>query len=246
MFFHLKPILLSLALLVGYELAAYRYDIAPWILGFVLLSVVVGTYKIVGKWSMSLFPIIYFAGSSALLFFVSGGAFRQAYIFVAVLSYYLILLSIYRLSSYHKDETARRISYIMSLATVFIWCASLYAVYLNRNIGFWMISLIIYAVVWGVTHQLLKTAVLKDGLNYHLYSFTVSYCMMIIGWGVFFLPFGYLTLASLMLAVYFIITNYVIAALKEDFSPVSFAFDVVIFLVSVVFVVTSARWHLLK
>jgi len=246
MFFHIKPIILSVVLLVGYELAAYRYDMAVWILLLVLISIIFGTHYIVGKWSTSLFPILFFLGSSALLFFVSGGLFLQTYIVLCAGAYYLILLSIFRISSYEQDETARRINFMMSLVVVFMWCSSLLAVYLNRNIGYWIIMLVLYVVVFFVTRQMLRAAVMKEGINYWLYSFTIAYCMTVLSWGIFFLPFGYLTLAVLLLIFYYILTNYVIAALKKELSRSSMAIDLIIFIFSVGFVLASARWSLVQ
>lgn len=244
MFFHIKPIILSIVLLAGYELAAYRYDMAIWILLLVLVSIIFGTHYIVGKWSTSLFPILFFLGSSALLFFVSGGMFLQTYIVLCAGAYYLILLSVYRISEYEKDETARRINFMMSLVVVFMWSASLIAVYLNRNIGYWIIMLALYIVVFFITRQMLRVAVMREGPSYWLYSFTIAYCMTVFSWGIFFLPFGYLTLAVLLLIFYYVLTSYAIQALKGELTKSSMIFDIIIFIFSVGFVLASARWSL--
>jgi len=248
MFFHLKPILLSLLALAGYELMIYRFEWRFWILGILLVIIIAGTRIATNAWHNSLLPILFFVGSAMLLFFVSGGIFLQVYILISVLIYYLIILGVYRLNANSKDETAQKINFITSFTVVFIWSASLFATYLNRNIDFWVISLLLYAIVVIATHQLLKTANFEKGKadRYWLYSFTIAYCLAIMSWGVLFLPFGYLTLSVLLLGVYFVLVNYLARSIKGTFSKVAFTIDLIIFLISAGVVLFSTRWGMIE
>ena len=245
MFFHLKPLILAAIMLLGFELIVYKWEMTFWILGFLFISVAVGTYKVVGKWRAALLPILYFGGSSILLFFVIGGIFLQAYILISIIAYYLILLSAYRISGYKKDETARKINFIMSLGTAFLWSASLLAVYLNGFITFWVVSGTLYVIMLLLTYQLLRTTIQKEGINYWLYSFVVAYCMTILVWGIYFLPFGYLTSGIILLTSYFVMTSYLTQSIQEKFTKVSFITDTLVFLISIGTVLVSARWNIL-
>lgn len=248
MFFHLKPILLSLVVLAGYELMIYRFEWRFWILGILLAIIIAGTRIATNAWHNSLLPILFFAGSAVLSFFISEGIFLQVYIGISSLIYYLIILGIYRINANAQDETAQKINFITSFTVVFIWAASLFAIYLNRNIDFWIISLALYAIVVVATHQLLKTANFKKGKadRYWLYSFTIAYCLAIMSWGVLFLPFGYLTLSVLLLVVYFMLVNYLARSLKGTFSKMAFAIDLFIFLISASVVLFSTRWGMIE
>jgi hypothetical protein len=248
MFFHLKPILLSLIILGGYELIVYHFEWGFWIIIPLLLIVIFGTRIATNSWHNSLLAILFFAGSAILLFFVSGGVFIQAYILVSALTNYLIILGVYRLNSNPRDETAQKISFITSLTVVFIWAASLFAIYLNRNIGSWVISLLFYGIVVLATHQLLKTTLLdkKKTKYFWFYSFAVAYCLGVISWGAFFLPFGYLTISLLLLIIYFFLADYLIKSIRKEFSKAAFLTDLFVFLVSAGSVLFSTRWEILE
>ncbi|MEA3273670.1 MAG: hypothetical protein U9Q72_03715 [Patescibacteria group bacterium] len=248
MFFHLKPILLSLVVLAGYELMIYRFEWRFWILGILLVVIIAGTRLATNAWHNSLLPILFFAGSAILSFFISGGVFLQVYIAISGLIYYLIILGVYRINANAQDETAQKINFITSFTVIFIWAASLFAIYLNRNIDFWIISSALYAIVVVATHQLLKTADIKGrkANRYWLYSFTIAYCLAIMSWGVIFLPFGYLTLSVLLLVVYFTLVNYLTRSIKGTFSKMAFAIDLFIFLISAGAVLVSTRWGIIE
>lgn len=246
MLFHLKPLILALVMFFGYELIAYRWEIVFWVLGALLIVVTFGVNFILKSWRISGLPTLYFIGTSTLVFFVSGGWFMQFYIIVATAGYYLLLLSIYRLTFNKRDLISRRIEYMITLGVVFVWSASLFAIYLNRNIGIWVISLVLYAVVLLATRQAIETMVFRKELNYWLFSFIIAYCMGVLCWGMYFLPFGYLTLASLMLASYYILTNYIVSNLRSAFNRKIFLIDVAVFFVTVGLVLASARWMIFE
>ena len=244
MFVHLKPVIMALILLIGYELIVYQFHLVFWVLGTLLISVVWGTYYVIANWKASALPILYFIGASLLLFFISGGWFLQIYIAVAVVVYYLSLLSVYRILVYNKDETARKIEYLIALYTVFVWHAALFAFYLNKDITLTVVTLLSYVISVFVTRQLLITSAQKKKTDFWLYSVAVAYAMALFAGILYFMPFGYLTLSSLVLIVYYVLTNYILSEIRGTFFKKTFIFDMMIFGVAAALVLSTARWSL--
>ncbi len=245
MFFHLKPLLLVLVFFVGQELLIYRPGISWFVFLISLLLIFWFSFKLSGVLWGAFFPVLFFLGAYFLLPFVSGGSLIQIYIFFLSFLFYLIELGIFRFFQNQEDETAQRLGIISGILTVFIWASFLFAVYLNRNIPFWNISLVFAGVVFGVSYGILFHSLCVERKRLLLfYSLLLTYFITVIFSGMYFLPFGYLTLGALILAIYFFLTNSLVAALKGKLTRISFSGDLFVFLLAGFLLLASARWEM--
>lgn len=247
MFFHLKLLFAAFILLAGCELAIYKSELVFLILGGLLFISSIFNYRIIKNKRNLLLPFLFIAGTEILLFFISGMLFVQIFIAISTIVFYLIILGVYRLENYSKDETAHKINSLAALAVIFIWGAGLFAIFLNLNVPPLLISFLFYLIIVFTTYRLFSINIRKKkNFSYLLNSLLVAYCMLIICLAVLLLPFGYLTLGMLMLASYFLAVNYIIKKNNVENPLPSITVDVIIFILALGITLFTTRWSILE
>jgi hypothetical protein len=245
MIFHLKPILIVLFVAIGYEAAIYRIDLAYWVFGVMLFVVIFGTVNFLRRWKTTILPGLYFIGASLLLLFVNRGPFLHFYIGGISLMLYFLLLGLYRINRYKKDETAQKLIFSSALAIVFIWSAAVFGIYLNWHIRSWVLSFLMFIIVFLVSYRLFKVASFKKNIDCFLTSFILGYSMLILSFGVTMLPFSYLTLGTVSAAFYFIFCSYLIQNFQTKINKFSFILDLITFIIIIISVLFTARWGMI-
>ena len=150
MFLHIRIFLYSLIFLLitkfisssfvsDFIASASRKEL--WLIGFLFLVLVIYFYQIAKRLSqrtsMTPLPVIFVLSTWGLLYFVQ--SYKQQYLLIGLstIAYYFMHISIYRLHNYYKDKTARGIIAAGSIATIFLFYATAFGIYLNFDIALW-------------------------------------------------------------------------------------------------------------
>jgi hypothetical protein len=251
MIIHFKSLLYALLFLAGFELLIYHEDLRYWILGFMAIVVISGCQRISKKIIIPYLPILFFLGSIFLFYFIDNLILLHIYSVIVAYILYLNFYSIFILKTLgdEENELAKKINLGVSIVTVFLWFAGIIAIELNADINSWAIICSIFVINFIVNHQLLWNNIKKERLKKFsvlLYSLIIAYIISIISFAVLFLPFGYLTITGVIIAVYFIMINYIINKINKELTKVSLSIDILIFVLAVFLVLSTTRWNLVS
>jgi hypothetical protein len=190
---------------------------------------------------MTPLPVIFVLSTWGLLYFVQ--SYKQQYLLIGLstIAYYFIHISIYRLRSYYKDKTARGIVAAGSIATIFLFYATAFGIYLNFDIALWAFmflmmlatSLISFQYFWLINENK------KNVLNY---SLILGLIMAEIVWILNFWPFGYLTTGVITLIFYYVFWDLIEHHFLNDLTKKRILFNLIFFGTLIILVLSSARW----
>jgi len=254
MFFHIRIFLYSLIFLFITKLISSSFisDVIAsasrkelWLIGFLFLVLVIYFYQIAKRLSqrtsMTPLPVIFVLSTWGLLYFVQ--SYKQQYLLIGLstIAYYFIHISIYRLRSYYKDKTARGIVAAGSIATIFLFYATAFGIYLNFDIALWAFmflmmlatSLISFQYFWLINENK------KNVLNY---SLILGLIMAEIVWILNFWPFGYLTTGVITLIFYYVFWDLIEHHFLNDLTKKRILFNLIFFGILIILVLSSARW----
>jgi len=197
--------------------------------------------KISRNLTMTSVPIFFVAGSIGLLYFIQARWQQHFFILLCSIVYYFIHLSIYRLRSCRKDQTAIGILGGGNVAAIFLIYAVAYGIYLNFAISLWLLMAVIMLVTILITYQyfLLIRESKKSALNY---SVILGFVMAEIVWVLNFWPFGYLTTSVIGLVFYFIFWDIIQCHFLEKLSKRRIIANMILLGVIVTIVLSSTRW----
>ena len=191
--------------------------------------------------SMTPIPILFTASTFGLLYFVQSEKQGHLLMILGALAYYFMHLALYRLRSYFKDKTAHGIIAAASVATIFLFYAVSFGIYLNFNISLWilMTSLMLVSTVVSFQHFLLINESKKIVLNY---SLVLGFVMAEIVWILNFWPFGYLTTGVITLIFYYVFWDLATCNFLGELSKKRVIANMVFFGVLIAIVLSSTRW----
>ena len=213
--------------------------------GFIFLVLAIYFYQIAKRMSrrlsMTPMPMIFAFSTIGLLYFVQSEKQENLLILLAAIAYYFIHVALYRLRTYNKDKTAHGIIAAGCLATIFLFYAMSYGIYLNFAIGLWVLmsalmvgtTLISFQYFWLINENR------KNVLNY---SLVLGLVMAEIVWATNFWPFGYLTTGVINLIFYYVFWDLVQCHFLNELSKRRVIANVVFFGVLVAMVLSSTRW----
>ena len=216
-----------------------------WIVVMIILLLAVYFYQVAAKVSrrasMTPMPIVFAASTMGLLYFVQSEKQEHLLIVLGTVAYYFIHLALYRLRACHKDKTAHGIIAAGSLATIFLFYATSYGIYLNFAIGLWVLMSALMLVTTLVSFQYfwLISEEKKNVLNY---SLVLGFVMAEIVWVLNFWPFGYLTTGVINLIFYYVFWDLVQSHFMSELSKKRVIINMVFFGVLVAVVLSSTRW----
>jgi hypothetical protein len=254
MFFHIRIFLYSLIFLfitkfisssfVG-ETISSASSKKLWLIGFLFLVLLVYFYQIARRLSqrvsMTPLPVVFVLSTWGLLFFVQ--SYKQQYLLIGLsaIAYYFIHISLYRLRSCYTDKTARGIIAAGSIATIFLFYAMAFGVYLNFNITLWafMSLLILVTALISFQYFWLINENKKNVLNY---SLILGLIMAEIVWVLNFWPFGYLTTGVITLIFYYVFWDLIGHYFLDVLTKKRILFNLIFFGILVILVLSSARW----
>ncbi len=151
MFFYLQPIIYTLVFLLALEAVALKNDwteVAAW---FLIAFTTVVIWPLTRKPRFIALPFFLSFGALTLLFFVDHPLERQVFIFLSSFTYYLTIAGGYRLRFYNCDQTALGMVNLATAVSAFFWFTSAFAWFLNYQIQYWLMSLVLFLAVFLIS-----------------------------------------------------------------------------------------------
>lgn len=216
-----------------------------WLTVIIFLALLIYFYQIAKKVSrrvsMTPMPIVFVASTIGLLYFVQSERQASLLVLLATIAYYFIHLALYRLRSCQLDKTAYGILGAGSLATVFLFYATSYGIYLNFAIPLWVLMSVLMIVTTLISFQYFWL-INENKQNVLNYSLVLGLVMAEIVWATNFWPFGYLTTGVINLIFYYVFWDLVRSHFHGELSKKRVIANMVIFGILVAMVLSSTRW----
>jgi hypothetical protein len=243
MFFHLKSLLYAILFLAIFQVVFFNENLI-WQAGIFLVFFSLWSAKrIGGKYSFSIIPVIFSVSSVILLYLIDFPADQQAFIILASLVFYFILLGIFRLKSYSKDQTARGIASGGLLATIFFFYTGFYGIYINFSIPLWVLMFVFLAITFILSYHYLG-AISPDKKKVLSFSVILGFAMAEISWVINFWPFGYLTTGVIALIFYYMFWDLAQSYFTKKLSKRKITFNLIFFSLLIGLILLTSRWQL--
>jgi hypothetical protein len=254
MFFHAQVLLYSIIFFLATKFVSSDYvsgivlsfSVSGFLFGVAVFSVLIlYFYKIAkrvsNRNSMTPMPVLFALSTWCLLYFVQSERQQNILIAISSIAYYFIHISLYRLHVYYKDKTARGIIAAGSIATIFLFYAAAYGIYLNYNIPLWLLIAILALVTVLNSFQYfwLLNKNKKEVLNY---SLILGIIMAEIVWVLNFWPFGYLTTGVITLIFYYVFWDLASCHFLNKLSKRRVIANMIFLGLMLALVLASARW----
>ncbi len=208
MFFHLTLFFWSLGYLLSLELLTLNPNLTDWKgYGFSLLLVSVialfASYRTTKKIVNIPIPLLFSLSTPTLLFLIDSRMSQHIFVILSATAFYSLLLGLYRLRFAPSDETALAFLHAGGMASLLLFCAACYGLYLNFDIPLWALMVTIGLASFLVAYQMLSVCVKKkrktDLLSASFLALLMAEASLLTSlW-----PFGYLTTAAFLLIVFF-------------------------------------------
>ena len=254
MFFHFQVFLYSLIFFFTLEFIAsdaVSTELASLSRGGTWLAVVVFFFlfvyfyqiakRVSQRTSMTPIPLLLVISTLGLLYFVQSIKQQQLLILLSAAAYYFLHIALYRLRIYKKDQTARGIIAAGSVATIFLFYATAYGIYLNFAISLWILMAMLMLVTVFVSFQYFWL-INDDSKNVLNYSLVLGFVMAEIVWVLNFWPFGYLTTGVISLIFYYVFWDLVQCHFLNALSKRRVITNMFFFGVLIAVVLSSTRW----
>ncbi len=238
----------SLFLFAAYFFGSMELIVAfpEWFLALAAISlggIFRAAWQLGGSASSAIVPTLFSFSAIFLLFFVSSDREKQIFLFLSSLVFYVSALGIYRLRQYSGDLTAQSMLALVSMTTLFF----LFSVFFGLFLNFQMFTEYMLMLSCGGASFLV-------GLSFFLRSFrdrasAVFYAALLgffsaqVSWIGTFWPFGYLTNGVIMLIFVFPIWESVRMESSNGISKRRLATHILLMLILVVVVLSSAQWR---
>lgn len=243
MFFHLKSLIYAILFLAILQVIFWDENFI-WHAGFFLLIFSMWSAKrIGGKYAFSIIPIIFSISSVILLYLIDFSADQQAFMILASMIFYFILLGIFRLKSYSGDQTAKGIASGGLLATFFFFYAGFYGLYINFSIPLWFLMIVFLAITFILSYHYLG-AISSDKKKVLSLSIILGLAMAEISWVINFWPFGYLTTGVIALIFYYMFWDLAQSYFTQKLSKKKIAINLIFFSLLIGLILITSRWQL--
>ncbi|PIU07490.1 MAG: hypothetical protein COZ85_03280 [Candidatus Moranbacteria bacterium CG_4_8_14_3_um_filter_34_16] len=242
MFLKLRPLFYSLIFLGGLELIVFFHRHVLIILLFLMFFSFFQGHWMGRKWSFSVLPVLFSISSGVLLYLITLSFEQQIFILLAFLMYYLSLFGAYRLGQYDGDKTASGMNMSSAMSTLFFVFSSSFGIYLNFLVPlYWLILTYLIATLL-VSYQYLIIIKKEDKKIVWIYSFLLALVMGEVIWVLSFWPFGYLTVGTVALIIYYIEWDLIRSYFLENLSRKKMATNFVFFSTMIALILTSSKW----
>lgn len=242
MFLKLRPLFYSLIFLSGLELIVFFHRHVLIILLFLMFFSFFQGYWMGKKWSFSILPVLFSISSGVLLYLVTLGFEQQVFIFLAFLMYYFSLFSAYRLGQYDGDRTAGGMNMSSAMATLFFVFSGSFGIYLNFLVPLYWLILVYLFATFLVSYQYLIIIKKEDKKTVWIYSFLLALVMAETIWVLSFWSFGYLTVGTVALIIYYVQWDLVRAYFLESLSRKKMATNFIFFSFMIALILISSKW----
>jgi hypothetical protein len=244
MFFSFNIFFVSVLFAANLWLSVNYAGYAGWFGILFSLAIIIATRILVGKWKFTVLPAVLVPGAVLLLSLIDPPLEMSLFIFLSTLVFYATVLAGWRLFRYEKDETAKAMYNIATVAILFCWYAASYGWYLNPSvlIPIWALLIVFSVITFLVSY-------VSFGINqisrekWLIYSIFLTTLVAQTVWIQNFWPFGYLTVAVITLIIYFVGWEIVLSFFLKKLSARTVLFEILFLAGSVVLVLVSTKWY---
>lgn len=242
MFLRFNILFFSILFAANLWAAANLGNYSNWVGIVFSLILIIGARLIVGRWKYLVLPAILVPGSVFLLFLID--SISEMRIFSAIVSvvFYFAVLAGWRLSQYERDETAKSMYNLSAIATLFVWYAAAFGWYLNIAFPVWGLMMVV-AIITFLTAQASFSASQAERGKGLIYSVFLASLVAQVAWVQNFWPFGYLTTGVIMLIIYCVGWEIILAFFLNKLTVRVVLFEVIFLAGSVGLILLSTKWY---
>ena len=242
MFFILRVFFHTLIFILFLEVTSFRQNMALYFGLFLIIFSIISAKKLGKKWIFSIIPPILSFSSIILLYLIDNQIQRQLFIILSSAVYYLLLIGIFRLGNYSRDNTARGMIVAGVTTALFFLYASVYGIYLNFFIPLWVLMLIFLVFTVLICYGYFGILEVKRKNMSWTYSLLIGMAMSEISWVMNFWPFGYLTAGVIALIFYYVLWDLAQSHFLNLLSKKRVVANMVVLVVLVGIALISSRW----
>jgi len=168
----------------------------------------------------------------------------KLFIFLSALVFYTTVLAGWRLFRYEKDETAKAMYNIATVAVLFCWYAAAYGWYLNPSMSFpiWML-IVVFSLITFLASFVSFAINQLDRDKWLIYSIFLTTLVAQTVWIQNFWPFGYLTVAVITLIIYCVGWEIVLDFFTKKLTARAVLFEILFLAGSIILVLLSTKWY---
>lgn len=250
MFFHLTLFLWSLGYLLSLEFLALNPTLTDWkgytfSLLFVSTIALLGVYRTTKRMTGVPIPLLFSLATPTLLFLIDNKTNQHIFVIISSVAFYSLLLGLYRLRFAESDETARAFMHAGGIASLFLFYAACYGLYLNFDIALSALMATFGLSTFGVAYQMFRVVDKKAEKEIILSSAFLALIMAEASWIASMWPFGYLTVSALLTIVFFFPWEGLGLSLTGQFTEKRFLFRAFSLMSLATLLLLSTPWRML-
>lgn len=244
MFFRFNILFLSLLFAANLWLSVNYAGYAGWLGILLSLAIIVAVRLVAGLWKYTVLPAILVPGAVLLLSLIDPPFEMNLFVVFVSLAFYATVLAGWRLHQYEKDETAKALYNIATVAVLFCWYAASFGWYLNPSISFPIWTLLAVISVITFLAALVSFSINQiDPEKRLIYSVFLATLVAQSVWVQNFWPFGYLTAGVITLIIFCVGWEIVLSFFFKKLTARTVLFEIFFLTGSVIVVLLSTRWY---
>ncbi|HLM83946.1 MAG TPA: hypothetical protein VK254_01895 [Candidatus Bathyarchaeia archaeon] len=220
------------------------FGYAGWFGIIFSMVIIITTRIVVGRWKFTVLPAVLVPGAVLLLSLIDPPFEMNMFIFLSSLVFYTTVLAGGRLFQYEKDETAKAMYNVATVAVLFCWYAASYGWYLNPSISLpiWALLLVFSVITFFVSWVSFSINQINREKSL-IYSVFLATLVAQVVWIQNFWPFGYLTASVIALIIYFVGWEMILSFFLKRLSARTVLFELIFLVGSVVLILLSTKWY---
>lgn len=236
--------ILFLSILFALNLwAAASYDRYSGWIGIVFsLILVVAARLAVGRWKYLAVPAILVLGSVLLLFLIDSPAEARIFSILVSVVFYFATLAGWRLNQYEKDETAKAMHNLATVAALFVWYAAVYGWYMNIAFPIWGLMVAMAGITFFAALSSFSVNQIESGKRF-IYSVFLAILVTQVVWAQNFWPFGYLTAGVITLIIYCVGWEVILGFFQNKLTARTVFFEILFLVGAVTLILLSTKWY---
>jgi len=242
MFLRFNILFLSFLFAANLWVAANFEKYSTWVGIVFSLILIIGARLIVKRWKYSVLPAILTAGSVFLLFLIDSYSQMRIFSILASIVFYFAVLAGWRLAQYEKDQTAKAMHNLATIASIFLWYAAAYGWYLNISLPIWALMIIFSVITFLVAFSSFAINQIEAEKRL-VYSVFLASLIAQVVWIQNFWPFGYLTTAVISLIIYCVGWEIILSFFLKKLTVRAVIFEILFLFSSVALILLSTKWY---
>ena len=244
MFFSFNIFFLSALFAANLWLSVSYAGYAGWFGIVFSLIIITAVRTIVGRWKFTVLPAVLVPGAVLLLSLIGPPMEMKIFIFFSTLVFYATILAGWRLLRYEKDETAKAMYNIATVAVLFCWYAASYGWYLNPSvlIPIWVLLVVFSVITFLVSYVSFAINQIDRG-KWLIYSLFLTTLVAQTVWIQNFWPFGNLTVAVITLIIYCVGWEIILSFFLKKLTARTVMFEILFLAGSIILVLLSTKWY---